>query len=107
MAPGGTVVLIGAGTASSLAIVVQALAVPLRSRLRGQRMVSFLASITREDLLILGELAAAGKIAPVIDRTYPLREAGLRGSKRGEPERLRSPCGSRRETSDQPLVRPE
>jgi NADPH:quinone reductase-like Zn-dependent oxidoreductase len=38
-------------------------------------MVSFLASITREDLLILGELAAAGKIAPVIDRTYPLREA--------------------------------
>jgi NADPH:quinone reductase-like Zn-dependent oxidoreductase len=75
MAPGGTVVLIGAGTASSLAIVVQALAVPLRSRLRGQRMVSFLASITREDLLILGELAAAGKIAPVIDRTYPLREA--------------------------------
>jgi NADPH:quinone reductase-like Zn-dependent oxidoreductase len=75
MAPGGTVVLVGAGTASSLAIVVQALAVPLRSRLRGQRMVSFLASITREDLLILGELAAAGKIAPVIDRTYPLREA--------------------------------
>lgn len=75
MAPGGTVVLVGAGTASSLAIVVQALAVPLRSRLRGQRMVSFLASITREDLLILGELAAAGKIAPVSDRTYPLREA--------------------------------
>jgi len=75
MAPGGTVVLVGAGTASSLAIVVQALAVPLRSRLRGQRMVPFLASITREDLLILGELAAAGKIAPVIDRTYPLREA--------------------------------
>jgi NADPH:quinone reductase-like Zn-dependent oxidoreductase len=75
VAPGGTVVLVGAGSASSLAIVVQLLAVALRSRLRGQRMLSFLASVTRADLLVLGELAAAGKIAPVIDRTYPLREA--------------------------------
>jgi NADPH:quinone reductase-like Zn-dependent oxidoreductase len=75
VAPGGTVVLVGAGNASSLAIVVQLLAVALRSRLRGQRMLSFLASVTRADLLVLGELAAAGKIAPVIDRIYPLREA--------------------------------
>jgi NADPH:quinone reductase-like Zn-dependent oxidoreductase len=75
VAPGGTVVLVGAGNASSLAIVVQLLAVPLRSRLRSQRMLSLLASVTRADLLVLGELAAAGKIAPVIDRTYPLREA--------------------------------
>jgi len=75
VAPGGTVVLVGAGNANSLAIVLQLLAVALRSRLRGQRMQSLLASVTRADLLVLGELAAAGKIAPVIDRTYPLREA--------------------------------
>ena len=75
VAPGGTVVLVGAGNANSLAIVLQLLAVALRSRLRGQRMQSFLASVTRADLLVLGELVAAGKIAPVIDRTYPLREA--------------------------------
>lgn len=75
VAPGGTVVLVGAGNASSLQIVVQLLAVALRSRLRGQRMQSLLASVTRADLLALGELAAAGKIAPVIDRAYPLREA--------------------------------
>ncbi len=73
--PGGTVVLVGAGNASSLAIGAGLLAVALRSRLRGQRMLSFLAGVTRADLLVLGELAAAGKIAPVIDRTYPLREA--------------------------------
>ncbi|MGZ8438140.1 MAG: NAD(P)-dependent alcohol dehydrogenase [Candidatus Limnocylindrales bacterium] len=72
--PGGTVVLVGAGNASTLAIVAGLLAVAFRSRLRGQRMVSFLASISREDLVVLGELAAAGKIVPVIDRTYPLRE---------------------------------
>jgi len=75
VAPGGTVVLVGAGNANSLAIVRQLLAVALRSRLRGQRMQSLLASVTRADLLVLGELAAAGKIAPVIDRTYPLRGA--------------------------------
>ena len=75
VAPGGTVVLVGAGNANSLAIVLQLLAVALRSRLRGQRMQSLLASVTRADLLVLGEFAAAGKIAPVIDRTYPLREA--------------------------------
>lgn len=75
VAPGGTVVLVGAGNANSLAIVLQLLAVALRSRLRGQRMQSLLASVTRADLLVLGELVAAGKIAPVIDRTYPLREA--------------------------------
>jgi NADPH:quinone reductase-like Zn-dependent oxidoreductase len=72
--PGGTVVLVGAGKASSLRIVAGMLAARLRSRLRGQRIVSFQASITREDLLVLGDLAAGGKIAPVIDRSYPLRE---------------------------------
>ena len=73
--PGGTVVVVGAGKASSLGIVAGMLAARLRSRLRGQRIVSFLASIKRDDLLVLAELAAAGKIAPVIDRTYPLRDA--------------------------------
>ena len=74
VSPGGTVVLVGAGSASSLSIVVQLLAVALRSRLRGQRMLSFLARVTRDDLLVLAELAAAGKIDPVIDRTYPMRD---------------------------------
>lgn len=73
--PGGTVVLVGAGQASMLGIVAGFVGARLRSRLRGQRMVSFLASITRDDLLLVADLAGAGKIAPVIDRTYPLREA--------------------------------
>src|SRR5674476_1242522 len=51
-------------------------AAKVRSRLLGQRLLFFLARITRDDLLVLSDLAAAGKIVPVIDRTYPLREAG-------------------------------
>lgn len=73
--PGGTVVLVGAGRASTLTLVARLLGARLRSRLRGQRMIFFMAEVKRDDLLELGELAAAGKIAPAIDRVYPLREA--------------------------------
>jgi len=39
-----------------------------------QRMVFFLAQTNREDMLVLKDLLEAGKITPVIDRTYPLKE---------------------------------
>jgi len=41
----------------------------------GQRLVSFLAHQSKTDLAVLGELIQAGKVTPVIDRTYPLSEA--------------------------------
>src|SRR5215472_3147989 len=40
-----------------------------------QRMVFFLAHQNKDDLAVLRELLATGKVAPVIDRTYPLTEA--------------------------------
>jgi NADPH:quinone reductase-like Zn-dependent oxidoreductase len=40
----------------------------------GQRLSSFLAKSTGEDLQVLKELIEAGKVSPVIDRTYPLNE---------------------------------
>jgi NADPH:quinone reductase-like Zn-dependent oxidoreductase len=39
-----------------------------------QRLGSFLARPSREDLALLRELIEAGTVTPVIDRTYPLRE---------------------------------
>jgi len=39
-----------------------------------QRMVPLLASQSRDDLAVLSELLDAGKVTPVIDRTYPLSE---------------------------------
>jgi len=70
----GTVVLVGAGKASSLGIVVQILGAKIRSRLGGPPMIFFMAKINRDDMLLLADLAAAGKIAPAIDRVYPVRE---------------------------------
>jgi NADPH:quinone reductase-like Zn-dependent oxidoreductase len=39
-----------------------------------QRLTSFIAKITPEDLGVLAELAEQGKLTPFVDRTYPLEE---------------------------------
>jgi len=40
-----------------------------------QKLVSMLASQTRDDLAVLSGLLESGKVTPVIDRSYPLSEA--------------------------------
>ena len=47
---------------------------PLLSRFVGQRLRMLASKPRRDDLQTLRELIEAGKLTPVIDRTYPLRE---------------------------------
>jgi NADPH:quinone reductase-like Zn-dependent oxidoreductase len=61
----------GGGTAS---IAVGLLETAVRSRLGSQKIPFFLAKSNKEDLLVLTELIDAGKVRPVVDRTYPLSE---------------------------------
>jgi NADPH:quinone reductase-like Zn-dependent oxidoreductase len=42
---------------------------------RGQKVVNFIAKITKEDLGVMADLLAEGKVRAVIDRRYPLSEA--------------------------------
>jgi NADPH:quinone reductase-like Zn-dependent oxidoreductase len=46
-----------------------------RSLLLQENFKFFIANINRDDLTAFGELIAAGKVTPVIDRRYPLNKA--------------------------------
>jgi NADPH:quinone reductase-like Zn-dependent oxidoreductase len=45
------------------------------SRFVGQTLTTFISDENHKDLVVLSELIEAGKVTPVIDRTYPLIEA--------------------------------
>jgi NADPH:quinone reductase-like Zn-dependent oxidoreductase len=47
----------------------------LTSRLRSQKTTFFVAKITTEQLSLVGDLIAAGKVRTVVERVYRLREA--------------------------------
>ena len=77
LAKDGVLVVVGAsGDGRGLGTLVRPVMAVLRSRLGSRRMVPFVARSNRDDLLALGELAAAGTLRPVLDRTYPLDRVG-------------------------------
>jgi len=71
--PGGICVVAGGGMGQ----VFQALLLgPVVSRIGSKKICCFLAKINQNDLDFLKELMETGKVVPVIDRRYSLREAG-------------------------------
>jgi threonine dehydrogenase-like Zn-dependent dehydrogenase len=76
LAPRGTLVLVGGegGGRWFGGIHRQLLALTMSPLVR-QQLRSLLAKARTEDLRFLKEVIEAGKVTPVIDRTYPLREA--------------------------------
>jgi NADPH:quinone reductase-like Zn-dependent oxidoreductase len=67
----GTMVLVGAPK-GLWRILSRLIAAQVLSRSRSRRVVSFLARMRHEDLLVLKGFAEAGALSPVIDRRYPL-----------------------------------
>ena len=74
LAPDGTLVLVGPGRGEWIGPIAHVITAVVRSRLGKQHMRPFLANTTHGDLLALKDLIEAGKVRPVIDRTYPLSE---------------------------------
>jgi NADPH:quinone reductase-like Zn-dependent oxidoreductase len=78
LVPNGIAILIGGGGPNSGG-VIGPLADPIKAFLYSpfvsQKFVFFLAEIRKEDLATMSELMEAGKVKPVIDRTYPLSQA--------------------------------
>ncbi len=73
--PDGTLVLAGAAKGRSggrpLLFLVRAV---LMRRFVSQTVVPYMAKRSRDDLVLLKELIEAGKVTPVIDRSYPLSD---------------------------------
>ena len=75
LAPKGTLVIAGGETDGRwLGGVDRQLRAQMLSAFVGQKLGTFIASVNTQDLMVLKELVEAGKVMPIIDRTYPLRE---------------------------------
>src|SRR6266542_5721465 len=75
LAPNGMLVLAGAANRGGmLAILGRVGNAFVRSRVLKQRVVFYMASSSRDDLVVLKDLIETGKIRPAIDRRYPLSE---------------------------------
>jgi len=74
LAPNGTLVLVGGSRGNWIGPVARALGALVMSRFASQTLRPFLSDVNKDDLLALTDLIEAGKLRPVIDRTYPLSE---------------------------------
>jgi NADPH:quinone reductase-like Zn-dependent oxidoreductase len=68
----GVLVIVGAKGLWTL--MTRTIAALLLSRFVSQKFVVFIAKLNKQDLMVVGDLMAAGKITPVIDRRYRLSE---------------------------------
>lgn len=74
MTPEATLVLVAPGPGQWVGPVARMGAARVRSRFWKQPIRFFIAKPSRDDLLVLKGLIEAGKVTPVIDRTYPFAE---------------------------------
>jgi NADPH:quinone reductase-like Zn-dependent oxidoreductase len=83
--PEGILVIIGGPKGNWFAPLMNPIKALMYSPFVGQEIVTLLAKMRKEDLVVLGDFMKAGDVTPVIDRRYPLSEvaAAIRYSEEG------------------------
>ena len=74
LTPEGTIVMVAPGRGQWVGPIVRVIGAVVTTRLGRQSVRPFLAPVSRENLLVLKQLIEAGKVMPVIDRTYPFSQ---------------------------------
>jgi NADPH:quinone reductase-like Zn-dependent oxidoreductase len=74
LTPGGTLILNSGSGAHGIGLLVRLVKPLVLSPFARQNLRRYLSIPKHEDLVVLKELIEAGKITPVMDRTYPLSE---------------------------------
>jgi NADPH:quinone reductase-like Zn-dependent oxidoreductase len=69
----GTYVGVG-GSSSTVSFLQSLIFNPLIAKMKGRKVVSFMANVKQSDLVFIKELLESGKITPVVDGKYPLSE---------------------------------
>jgi NADPH:quinone reductase-like Zn-dependent oxidoreductase len=72
--PGGILVIVGGPKGDWIAPIVSPVKALVIEPFVDEELVGLMARLVQEDLVILGELMAAGEVTPVIDRRYGLSE---------------------------------
>lgn len=75
LTPKGTLVVVGGPSGRWVSPVGRLLKARMIDPFVSQRLVTFLPDITEQDLGVLKGLIEDGRLSPVIDRVYPLRDA--------------------------------
>ena len=99
LTPKGTLVIAGGETGGRwLGGTDRQIRALVLSRFVSQRLGTFISRENHEDMIVLKELIEAGKVTPVIDRSYPLSEVpeAIRYLEQGSARaRSSSPCEAR------------
>ena len=85
LSPSGKIVIVGGPKGNWIGPLMGLIKAPLLSMILKQEFINLLASLSQEDLALMGELIDTGKVTPVIDRRYQLNDvpAAIRYSEEG------------------------
>ena len=72
--PDGTYIMVGGPSGRWIDPLPRALGASVMSRFVSQDMRFFISELKKDDLKLLAELMASGKVRPVVDKVYPLDE---------------------------------